>query len=56
MAGRKAAEQVRQMPLNTFTSSGASSVSARELLLRQAAAAEAMAATSPEAGKLKPAA
>lgn len=56
LAGRKAAEQVRQLPSATFTSSGASTVSARELQQRQAAAAVAMAATAPEAGQRKPAA
>jgi protoporphyrinogen oxidase len=56
LAGRKAAEQVRQLPLATFTSAGGSSMNARELLLRQAAAAVAMAAAPSEAGKFKPAA
>jgi protoporphyrinogen oxidase len=55
LAGRKAAEQVRQLPLATFTSTGGSSMNARELLLRQAAAV-AMAAAPSEAGKFKPAA
>ncbi len=55
VAGRKAAEQARMLHSTSYTSNGASTLSAREASQRQAASAVAMAATAA-GGKYKPAA